>query len=410
MMIESQSDEEQHINPSDESGTGMATGDERLAIHGGRPVRPGGPFPRQPNRPSIQSALEKAYRDGDWRRYDGRQTELLREALAAYHGVLHVELCCSGTAALEIALKGLNVRPGDEVVVSGYDFKGVVASVLAVGAIPVVVDIDVGTLAPSRVILEEAATSKTKAAVVSHLHGQAALIDPIMDWARERGVAVLEDACQSPGAMIAGKRAGTWGDVGVLSFGGSKLLTAGRGGALLTSDARVAQRIRLHCERGNHAFPMSELQAAVLTPQIGDLDAENEGRASAVHWIQKHLSTTSEFTIRTRTDVKAAYYKLGLLVAPGTWSNLPRDVLAVALRAEGVAIDEGFQAVPDLFARSRFRAASTLPASEYCGRRMLVLHHPVLLAGPEEWELVLRAIEKVASAASRGDLDAHPRS
>src|SRR5262245_43141737 len=112
--------------------------DDRLAIVGGRPVRPDGPIERNPNRAEIQSALERAYRDGDWHRYHGRNAERLKEILADYHGVSHVELCCSGTAALEIALKGANVKSGDEVLVSGYDFKGIVSSTLALSAQPLV--------------------------------------------------------------------------------------------------------------------------------------------------------------------------------------------------------------------------------------------------------------------------------
>lgn len=386
--------------------------DDRLALFGGTPVRAGGPIERRINRPEIEEALQRAYRDGDWHRYHGRNCERLREALAAYHGVPHVELCCSGTAALEIALHGVNVKRGDEVLVSGYDFKGIVASVLAVGATPVVVDLEIGSLAPTRMILSEAATERTKAVVVSHLHGAAAWIDPIMDWAKESGVAVIEDACQTPGAMIAGKRAGTWGDVGVLSFGGSKLLTAGRGGALLTSDPRIAQRMKLHCERGNHAFPLSELQATVLVPQLEELDNENFNRAKAVETIALALAEGKNSwtpTNATSPHVEPAFYKLGLFPPVGDqWDGVSREAVASALRAEGVAIDEGFRSVPDLFARSRYRAVGDLHASLFCGKRMLVLHHPVLLAGREELNLVVQALKKVDAAVRRGELDRYP--
>src|SRR5207244_5610224 len=96
------------------------------------------------------------------------------------------------------------------------------------------------------------------------------------------GLAILEDACQVPGATVAGKPAGSWGDCGVISFGGSKLLTAGRGGAIVTNREDVLQRIKVYCERGNDAFPLSELQAAVLVPQIPQLAAANEQRRRSV--------------------------------------------------------------------------------------------------------------------------------
>src|SRR4051812_18351975 len=115
-----------------------STDDDRLAIFGGKPVRPQGPIERTVNRPEIQAALERAYRDGEWHRYHGPNTRRLEEALREFLGVHFVDLCCSGAAGLEIALKGVNVKAADEVLVSAYDFKGIVASVLAVEAAPAV--------------------------------------------------------------------------------------------------------------------------------------------------------------------------------------------------------------------------------------------------------------------------------
>jgi perosamine synthetase len=383
--------------------------DHRLAIFGGAPIRSGGPIDRTVNRPDIHAALEQAYRDGDWHRYHGRNTEQLKTSLAEFHTVEHVELCCSGTAALEIALKGVNVKPGDEVLVSGYDFKGIVSSVLAVGAVPVVVDVELDAMTPSLAALSDAATDRTKIVVVSHLHGNAARMDSIAEWAQTNGFSVLEDACQSPGAMVSGRRAGTWGDVGILSFGGSKLLTAGRGGAILTSDLRIAQRIRLHGERGNQAFPLSELQAAVLLPQLNSLDDDNRRRAEAVDWLRGRLHEWGlKSTACLRKDVRPAFYKLGLLPLGDRWGVVSRAAIAAAFRAEGIAIDEGFSPVSSLFARSRYRSAGNLVVSSMLGERLLVLHHPVLSAEKGELELVVDAVRKVAHAIDCGEFKDSP--
>src|SRR5205823_10221156 len=95
----------------------------------------------------------------------------------------------------------------------------------------------------------------------------------------------------APGALVDGRRAGTWGDVGVLSFGGSKLLSAGRGGALLTADAGMAQRAQNHLQRaGNIVCPLSELQAALLVPQCQKLDERNAGRWSNVQALCKAIA------------------------------------------------------------------------------------------------------------------------
>ena len=173
---------------------------------------------------------------------------------------------------------GLRVSDGDEVILAGYDFPGNFRAVEAVGAVPVLVDIQRRTWCLDAAQLELAWSPRVRAILVSHLHGGLAAMPEIRAWADLRAVAVVEDACQVPGARIDGRLAGTWGDVGVLSFGGSKLLSAGRGGALLTDRSDVVQRIKIYSERGNQAYPLSELQAAVLLPQLESLAERNQQR------------------------------------------------------------------------------------------------------------------------------------
>src|SRR5581483_2288971 len=112
----------------------------------------------------------------------------------------------------------------------------------------------------------------------------------VMEAARRHNLKVIEDACQMPGAVIEGRKAGTWGDAGVISFGGGKLLSAGRGGALITSSAEIRQRAQLWCNRGNHAYPLSELQATVLVPQLERLDGRNRQRTAAVAGLRERLA------------------------------------------------------------------------------------------------------------------------
>src|SRR5439155_3874854 len=114
--------------------------------------------------------------------------------------------------------------------------------------------------------LEAVIGPTTRAIIVSHLHGGLVPMRELMAIAAARGLRVVEDAAQAPGSQVQGRTAGTWGDVGILSFGGSKLLTAGRGGAILSRHADVLQRVRAWTFRGNSIAPLSELQAAVLLP------------------------------------------------------------------------------------------------------------------------------------------------
>src|SRR5262249_26710151 len=145
--------------------------------------------------------------------------------------------CGSGTFAVELALRALKIGAGHEVVIAAYDYPGNFLNIHAVGAMPVLADLDAENWNMSVARLGEAVGPATKAVLVSHLHGGVVPMREVTALAAERGIAVIEDAAQMPGAIIQGQKAGTWGDVGIFSFGGSKLLTAGRGGALLTRHA-----------------------------------------------------------------------------------------------------------------------------------------------------------------------------
>ena len=222
----------------------------------GTPLLPEGPptWPR-PNE-AVRLALEQAYADGSWGKYHGQHCERLRERLAQMHGVQHAWLCSSGTIAVELALRGLKIGPGDEVILAAYDFPGNFRAIEAVGARPVLVDLAAGTWTLDVDRAAEAISPQTKAMIVSHLHGSLADMPRLHKLADETDLAIVEDACQVPGARINGRPAGSFGDCGILSFGGSKLLTAGRGGAVVTGDAALLQRAKVYCERGNHGYPL----------------------------------------------------------------------------------------------------------------------------------------------------------
>lgn len=371
------------------------------AILGGAPVRPEGPPAWPPADPAIADALQRALADGTWGKYVGPHGEELATRLRNMHGCEHVVLCSSGTAAVELALRGLRVGPGDEVVLAAYDFKGNIQNVLTLGATPVLVDLHAENwnLDPAR--LEAAITPATKAIVVSHLHGGIVPIPAVMEIASARDIAVIEDACQMPGAQIHGRPAGTWGDVGVLSFGGSKLLSAGRGGALLTSRAEIVQRVRLYTFRGNEAYPLSELQAAALIPQLDRLEERNRGRAANVAALWRLLENVPGVRALRNppSDSEPGYYKLGLQYDPAAFDELPRDQFAAAMRAEGIALDPGFRSLHRITSPRRFRPAGELANANEADARMLTLHHPVLLGKEGDLRQIVAALEKVRAFA-----------
>lgn len=382
----------------------------RLAIDGGEPTFPSGPpgWPIQDE--DVQQALQQAYADGNWGRYDGPAIERLVAELAAMHQVKNVLPCCSGTIAVELALRGLGVQSDEEVLLAGYDFPGNFRAIEAIGARPVLVDIDPSTWTMAADAADSAVSSSTRAIVVSHLHGGLADMPALRAVADRHALSIVEDACQSPGAIVAGKPAGTWGDVGVLSFGGSKLLTAGRGGALLTNDPRVFQRAKIFCERGNLAFPLSELQAAVLVPQIQKLADRNAVRSQNVQRLQTLLEPANALApIRVdRRDAasqaddswQSAFYKLAWrLDAKCAACAIDRDSFLRAIQAEGIALDTGFRG----FARrsgKRCRQSGSLTNATQAAEQTVILHHPVLLESPAVIGRLARAIRRVTERFS----------
>jgi dTDP-4-amino-4,6-dideoxygalactose transaminase len=363
---------------------------------------------------AVREALQRSFADGSWGRYHGPNCQRLRAELSALHSVEHVHLCSSGTMAVELALRGLKVAAGDEVILAGYDFPGNFRAIEAIGARPVLVDIEPRTwcLDPAR--LAEAIGPQTRAVIVSHLHGGMADMRQIMTLAHGHGLVVVEDACQAPGAAIDGRLAGTWGDVGALSFGGSKLLTAGRGGALLTARADVLQRIKVCCERGNDAFPLSELQAAVLVPQLQRLAERNHVRRAGVERI---LAATSQCTdlqpVQNRSGVEPSYYKLAWMfegdqrlaqqlaqqLAKQLAQQLAggRENFLAEAQSQRIPLDAGFRGFA-LRSSRRCRVAGELQHSAAAAARTVVLHHPVLLAGEDA---LARMIERLVQILDR---------
>ncbi|HSQ56572.1 MAG TPA: aminotransferase class V-fold PLP-dependent enzyme [Gemmata sp.] len=368
------------------------------AILGGVPVRLDGPPEWPLADPEVQAALADAVADGAWGKYYGDHVSALEAELAAFHNVSHVVTCASGTLAVEAALRGLRVGPGDEVILAAYDYESNFLTVHAIGAKPVLIDIHPATWQLDPVNLTAAITSRTKAIVCSHLHGGIVPMQEVMQIARSRGIGVVEDAAQAPGAIVQGKPAGSWGDAGVLSFGGSKLLCAGRGGALLTSDDQLFQRARVFLHRGVQSWAaVSELQGAAVRPQLKKLP-EMTGRrhanaASLVAAIRDRVPGLTPLA-DLASDSIPAFYKLGFQYDPVAF-GLPRELFVKALRAEGVAFDAGFNGLHVGRSPSRFVASGDLSNARTAHERCVVLHHPFLALSHAEVQEVADAIAKI---------------
>jgi dTDP-4-amino-4,6-dideoxygalactose transaminase len=230
----------------------------------------------------------------------GPATSDFEATFAAYCGVDHCVSLNSGTSALHLALRCLDIGPSDEVITVGMTFIGTAWAISYVGAKPVFVDIDPArrTMCPSK--LQAAITPRTKAIVPVHLFGMPAEIDRIKAIADRHGLPVVEDAAQAHGARYRGKRVGQYGQIACFSFYPSKNLGAyGEGGALITNDTSIAQRARslrdhaqsqkyLHDEIG-YNYRMDSFQAAVLAIKLKRLDAWNRARAECAAYYTELL-------------------------------------------------------------------------------------------------------------------------
>lgn len=370
------------------------------ALLGGKPARPHGPPTWPVPDDAVCRALHNAYADGSWGKYQGGNVERLEARVADYHGLAGAVSCASGTWAVELALRALKVGAGHEVILAAYDYPGNFLTVHAVGARPVLIDVAAHNwnLAPD--LIEAAITPATRVIIASHLHGGMVPMRKVMELASARGLAVVEDAAQAPGGSVDGKKAGTWSDVAVWSFGGSKLLTAGRGGVIFSPHADVLQRARVWSFRGNLVAPLSELQAAVLLPQLDKLDERNELRTRHAELLRRLLAGIPGVHPFTNAEgAVGGYYKFGWQF-DGEIFGLSRKCFVAAMRAEGIAVDEGFQPLHLGRSPQRYRSVGDLCEADRAGRGCVVLHHPVLLEAEREVSQVADAVRKIHAYAS----------
>ena len=219
----------------------------------------------------------------------GANVKAFEEEMAAYLGCKHAIGVGSGTDALHLAVRALDIGPGDEVITTPFTFIATSEAICLVGATPVFVDIDPRTFNIDPNLIESAITPRTKAILPVHLYGQPCDMDAIMDIAERYDLRVVEDCAQSLGAEYRGRNAGTFGDVGCLSFFPSKNLGCfGDGGMVVTGDGSLCERVeylrrhggrvKYHHEELGLNSRLDELQAAILRVKLPHLDRWNSLR------------------------------------------------------------------------------------------------------------------------------------
>lgn len=272
----------------------------------------------------VETAMREVLERGDF--VLGKALHRFEEEMASYCGVKHAIGVNSGTDAIYLALLGLGVGPGDDVVTTAFSMFATVEPIRLLGARPVFVDIDPEHFHVDLNQLRSKVTKKTKAIIPVHLYGSVAPMKEIMELARQRNVPVLEDAAQAIGATYGGKKAGSLGTMGCVSFYPTKNLGGyGDGGMVLTSDDKLAEAVRTLRHHGQtkkyvHQFiginsRLDDLQAAVLSVKLKYLDGWNARRRDIA---AKYAEGFKSFPIRIPVepaDVKHIYHQYTMRVA-----------------------------------------------------------------------------------------------
>ena len=268
-------------------------------------------------RQEILAALDGVCRNASF--ILGAEVSAFEAEFAAFCGVEHCVAVNSGTSALHLALLAAGVGPGAEVITSPTTFIATAETISYVGATPVFVDIDPRTANIDVSQIERAVTARTKAIIPVHLYGRPSDMDPILETASRRNLAVIEDACQAHGARYRGRRVGSFGLAAAFSFYPSKNLGAyGEGGALTTNDGRVAalartlrdhgQTQRYHHDLIGFNYRMDGFQGAVLRVKLRHLDEWNSRRVELARVYREELSRARVSMPEDRADSESVYH------------------------------------------------------------------------------------------------------
>jgi dTDP-4-amino-4,6-dideoxygalactose transaminase len=234
----------------------------------------------------------------------GPEVVAFEKEFAAYVGASDCIAVNNGTTALQLVLAGLGIGPGDEVITVANTFIATAEAISAVGARPVFVDVDPVSYTMDPQLVEAAITPNTKALLPVHLYGQAADVDALLEIARRHNLHLVEDACQAHGATYKGRKAGSLGVAGCFSFyPGKNLGCLGEGGAVVTSNPELAQRMRMLRDHGSvkkyeHSLPgynfrLEGLQGGFLSVKLRHLDRWNARRREVAKLYHELLSETS---------------------------------------------------------------------------------------------------------------------
>jgi perosamine synthetase len=350
-----------------------------------------------------------------WVSSSGRFIGEFESGWAAYCGRRHGVAVSNGSTALQVAVRALELEPGDEVILPTFTIVSCVTAVLAAGAVPVLVDSDPELWTMDVTQLESRLTSRTRAVMPVHIYGHPVDMDPVLDFAEQHGIAVIEDAAEAHGAEYLGgregsspawRRCGSFGELSCFSFYANKLVTTGEGGMVLTDDDELAERLRslrnlcfqpgrrFYHESLGFNFRLTNLQAALGVAQLERIDEIVRRKREVAAAYCARLGDIGGLQLPPEASwARSVFWMYGLLVEEST--GLDAAGLASRLRELGVETRPfflGMHEQPALQDLDLFRDEKH-PVAERLARQGLYL--PSGLAQTDEQvELVCAAVRE----------------
>jgi perosamine synthetase len=265
----------------------------------------------------------------------GKYIDQFEVAFAEFCGAKHALSCSNGTVALHLALLALGVGPGDEVIVPTLTFVATANAVTYCGAKPVFVDSEPKTWNINPALIEEHITSRTKGIIAVHLYGHPADMDRILKIARKHNLFVVEDAAEAHGATYKGQKVGSLGDIATFSFYGNKIITAGEGGMVLTSNEALARKVSQLKGQGQdpnrrywfpiigHNYRMTNIQAAIGLAQLEKIDWHIARHREVASWYRECLNNMPGIQFSPQMPWAESVYWMSCVVLESL--NMDRD-------------------------------------------------------------------------------------
>lgn len=339
-------------------------------------------------------AVQNVLQSGKVNYWTGEECRLFEQEFADYHGVKYAIALANGTLALELALRVLDIGPGDEVIVPARTFLATASAVIALGATPICADVDLNSQSISVQSIKTLINAKTKAIIVVHLAGWSCDMDPIVKLCKENNLKLIEDCAQAHGSRYKNKRVGTFSDIASFSFCQDKIMTTGgEGGMLIMNDSKLWERAWSYKDHGKNFekvheskkhsgfqyvhdqfgsnYRMTEMQAAIGRCQLRKLDQWIEQRRNNARVFAEILSRSALLRIPMPSeDYFHAYYKFYVFLKQELLTtHYSRDRILRELSESGIPVYSG--SCPEIYLEKAFRDRGLGPKERLVNAKIL---------------------------------------